>query len=147
MDLTRTMRGLRGRSWFTRGVARIVRYVTRVSRRRSRPMSTDDEKQPPILICMPWAMRHEARTAMITKGVCFVCRGEVFYNTATGLPRDVHSLLPICGACAVDLIDADEAKGEKHHFALTEPQAAGKGGINPVQRAMVRAIGMDRMSN
>lgn len=105
-----------------------------------------DKKQPPILICMPWSQRHMARHSAITKALCMVCRGEVFYNTATGLPPDVTHINPICGACAIDLIDADEAAGEKHQFALTEPQAAGRGGINAEVLQRVKEMGMERMS-
>jgi len=102
-----------------------------------------DKKETPILICMPWSLRHNAKGAQITKALCVVCQGEVFYNTATGLPRDVHALSPICGACAVDLIDADEAQEEKHQFALTEPQSAGMGVVNKEVIGMIKRMGID----
>jgi hypothetical protein len=109
-------------------------------------MSDNKKGDPPILICMPYSMRHSAKGAQITKALCCICQGEVFYNTATGLPRDVHNLSPICGACAVDLIDADEAQGEKHQFALTHPQEVGKGLVNKEVIAMIKRMGIDNVS-
>lgn len=103
---------------------------------------SDGVKQTPILICMPYSMVHVA-SGNVVKALCAICHGEVFYNAATGLPTGAHTVMPVCGSCAVDLIDAD---GEKHEFGLTEPQAEGRGGVNPLVRELVRAMGMDKMS-
>jgi hypothetical protein len=100
----------------------------------------------PIIICMPWSLRHVAVRDNIVKDRCSLCQGEVFYNAITGLPKGVKQVMPVCGACAVDMIDADTAKGETHQFALTEAQEAGRGALNAQVREIVKTIGMDALS-
>jgi hypothetical protein len=107
---------------------------------------SEPNKEQPIIICMPWSQRHVAVTDKIIKALCSLCQGEVFYNAITGLPKGVNQVMPVCGACAVDMIDADAAKGETHEFGLTEAQAAGRGALNAQVREIVKTIGMDALS-
>jgi hypothetical protein len=75
------------------------------------------KREQGLLICMPIG---RCPDGVHLERECFVCHGKVGVNPGTfkskGVPSD---LVPVCGACAIDLIDSD---GENHEFRLTETQ-------------------------
>jgi hypothetical protein len=85
-------------------------------------VNKDNKREQALLICMPWRACANVHREPHTKAECFVCHGEVAINAhnfgSGGVPSGYQ---PICGACAVDMIDAD---AEGHTFGLTERQKA-----------------------
>lgn len=82
-----------------------------------------NKRETALLICMPWSKAHaDFPGRRHQKAQCFICQGFVAINPDNFTKGGVtHEYSPICGACAVDLIDADP---EEHKFQLTDNQKA-----------------------
>jgi hypothetical protein len=100
---------------------------------------TDENKydKGSMLICLPWDVRplHPGMPAHM-KMQCVICRGYVCVNPITFASKGVpKNLQPVCGACALAIIDADGL--ENHSFQMTDVQKAGGG--SPLVKAAVAA--------
>jgi hypothetical protein len=89
----------------------------------------DKIKEVRFLVCVPWKtiplLVRDRQGAL--KRECFVCHGNIAINPLTfekDVPKDC---LPVCGACALDLVDG----GETLNCQLTDSQQR-----EPVLRAI-----------